>query len=409
VPLAVLVAALGYFVDIYDLILFSVVRVKSLEALGLTGTAVLERGIFILNMQMLGMLSGGILWGVLGDRRGRLSVLFGSIVLYSLANLANAVPDHIAHLTGGVLDAVEMYALIRFIAGVGLAGELGAGITLVSESMKRETRGVGTTLVASVGICGGLVAVMVARWLDWRIAYALGGGMGLALFALRLGVMESGMFEGLRKTTVTRGNFISIFTTWTRARRYFAVILVGVPIWYVVGVLVTLAPEIGKSLGMTELPRGPSAVLAAYGGLAIGDFASGFISHLIGSRKKVLAGFIALTALFVVAYFTLGARSLTTFYAICFLLGFAAGYWAVFVTVASEQFGTNIRATVTTTVPNFVRGSLVPVTVAFEHLRPSLGAAQAAATVGTVVLALAFVAVFALEETHGKDLDFIET
>jgi putative MFS transporter len=408
VPLAVLVAALGYFVDIYDLILFSVVRVKSLEALGLVGAAVLERGIFILNMQMLGMLVGGILWGVLGDRRGRLSVLFGSILLYSLANLANAVPDRLAALTGGALDPIQMYALVRFIAGVGLAGELGAGITLVSESMKRETRGVGTTLVASVGICGGLVAVMVAKTLDWRIAYAMGGGLGLALFALRLGVMESGMFEGLRKTTVTRGNFLAIFTNPTRLRRYVAVILVGVPIWYVVGVLVTLAPELGKSMGMSHPPEGPSAVLAAYGGLAIGDFASGFISHLVGSRKKVLFGFILLTALFVGAYFTLGARSLTTFYAICFMLGFGSGYWAVFVTVASEQFGTNIRATVTTTVPNFVRGSLNLVTMLFVLLRSHVGAAHAALAVGAIVLTIAFLAVFALEETHGKDLDYVE-
>ncbi len=411
VKLAVLVAALGYFVDIYDLILFSVVRVSSLESLGVTGPAVLQRGVTIINMQMIGMLIGGILWGVLGDRKGRLSVLFGSIILYSLANLANAIPDKIAALTGGAMDAVDVYGWIRFIAGIGLAGELGAGITLVSESMRKETRGMGTTIVATVGICGAIVAVLVGKTTDWRIAYAIGGGLGLALLGLRIGVMESGLFHNAQKSTVTRGNFFALFRTWARTRRYLSVILVGVPIWYVIGLLVTFSPELGRALGMTTVPKAPDAVLAAYGGLVVGDFASGFLSQLLGSRKKVLGGFIALTAVFLGAYFTVAASSLTAFYAVVFGLGIAVGYWAVFVTVASEQFGTNLRATVTTTAPNFVRGSLVPVTFLFEHLRtyPSLGVKGAALLVGIGTIVIAAVALTGLDETHGKDLDYLET
>jgi MFS transporter, putative metabolite:H+ symporter len=409
IAMAVVVAALGYFVDIYDLILFSVVRVKSLEALGVSGPALLEDGIRIINMQMIGMLVGGIFWGILGDRRGRLSVLFGSIVLYSLANLANAIPDYIANWSGGLFDAIDAYAGIRFIAGVGLAGELGAGITLVSESMRKETRGFGTTVVASIGICGALAAVLVGKNTSWRVAYAIGGGLGLALLVLRLGVLESGMFESARRKDVARGNFFALFADRSRVRRYLSVILIGVPIWYVIGVLVTFSPEMGKAFGMTALPKAPDAVLAAYGGLVVGDFASGFLSQILGSRKKVLAGFIALTGLFIGLYFTLAAQSLATFYAICFGLGVATGYWAVFVSVASEQFGTNLRATVTTTAPNFVRGSLVPVTFAFEHLRGSLGVQGAALAVGAVTIVIAFVALLGLEETHGRDLDFLET
>ncbi len=409
-----MVAALGYFVDIYDLILFSVVRVPSLQGLGVTGPALLSDGIRIINFQMIGMLVGGILWGVLGDRRGRLSVLFGSIVLYSLANLANAFPDRIAVLLGGTaapgpgLDSVEVYAWVRFVAGVGLAGELGAGITLVSESMRRETRGFGTTIVATVGICGAIVAVLVSWVADWRTAYIIGGCLGLALLVLRLGVMESGMFASVRAQQVSRGNFFALFATGARVRRYLSVILVGVPIWYVVGVLTTLAPELGRAMGMSPAPTAPKAVLAVYSGLILGDFGSGLLSQLMKSRKKVLLGFVLATAVGLAAYFTIGRLSLFAFYAVCVFLGVATGYWAVFVTVASEQFGTNIRATVTTTAPNFVRGSLVLVNLLFEALRGPLGVSGSALTVGAMTLVIALLSLLGLPETYGKDLDYVE-
>ena len=414
VQLAVLVAALGYFVDIYDLILFSVVRTPSLRGLGVPAAEVLPRGVFILNLQMIGMLLGGIFWGVLGDRRGRLSVLFGSIILYSLANLANAVPDRIAVLLGGTaapgpgLDAIEVYGAIRFIAGIGLAGELGAGITLVSESMRRETRGLGTTVVATVGICGAIAAVIVAQAADWRVAYAIGGALGLALLGLRLGVLESGMFAGLTGQKVVRGNFLSLFTSRERAKRYISVVLVGVPIWYVVGILITVSPELGTAMGLTPAPTGANAVLAVYSGLVLGDFGSGFLSQVLRTRKKVLLGFIIGTGVGMLAYFTVGRTSLFAFYAVCVFLGVTTGYWAVFVTVASEQFGTNIRATVTTTAPNFVRGSLVLVNMAFVAMRGPLGITWAVIVVGAGTLVIALVSLLGLPETYGKDLDYVE-
>lgn len=396
--LAVVVAALGYFVDIYDLILFGVVRVKSLRDLGLDEAAVLERGLFILNAQMIGMLLGGLLWGVLGDRRGRLSVLFASIVLYSVANIAN-----------GFVTSVGAYAAIRFVAGVGLAGELGAGITLVAELLPKATRGYGTTAVAALGICGGVVAGLVGDAVPWRIAYFIGGGMGLALLALRVGVMESGMFEAVKQRAhVTRGDFLSLFTSWSRARRYLAVILVGLPIWYVIAILVSTSPELGKALGLSPAPSAGRALMWSYAGLAVGDLASGFLSQALRSRKKAAAAFVLLTAICAVLYFVFGGRSLTAFYALCAALGFATGYWAVFVTIASEQFGTNVRATVTTTVPNFVRGAVVPITLAFQAFKTSLGVGGAAAAVGAITIALAFVALLGLDETFGKDLDYVE-
>ncbi len=398
ITLAVIVAALGYFVDIYDLLLFSIVRIKSLQSLGLSGTDLLEKGGQILNWQMAGMLLGGVLWGMIGDKRGRLSVLFGSIILYSTANIAN-----------GLIHSFEAYRTVRFVAGIGLAGELGAGITLVSELMTKESRGYGTAIVATVGILGAIAASLVTDLVPWRTAYFIGGGLGVALLLLRVGVMESGIFEQVKLQAVARGNFFSLFATRARARRYLGVILIGVPIWYVIAILISFSPELGKAMGMKEIPSASRAVLFSYTGLAFGDIGSGLLSQLFHSRKKIVGVFIFLTALFVAAYFLVAASSLTAFYSVCVGLGVATGYWAVFVTTASEQFGTNIRATVTTTAPNFVRGAVVPMNLAFQAGKATLGVTGSAMLVGAVTIVMAALALTAFDDTYGKDLNFLES
>jgi putative MFS transporter len=397
--LAVVVAALGYFVDIYDLILFGMVRKPSLESLGVKD--VTGEGIFLLNMQMGGMLLGGILWGILGDKRGRLSVLFGSITLYSIANIIN-----------GTVHSVDAYAWCRLFAGIGLAGELGAGITLVSELMPKATRGIGTTIVAAFGICGGVVAGLVGGafpgvGVDWRTAYFLGGGMGLALLILRIGVVESGLFAKALSTKVARGNFFALFTDRKRLLKYLAIIAVGVPVWYCVGILFTLAPELGTALGLPTPPRAATSLFLCYAGLAAGDLGSGLLSHALHSRRKALGISLVATTLVVIAYFLVGGRSLTTFYVISALGGITTGYWAVFVSTAAELFGTNMRATVATTVPNFVRGSLVLVAMGFTALKDH-GIVMAAAVMGAISLGVAFAGLFALPETYAVDLDYHE-
>jgi putative MFS transporter len=397
IQFSVLVAALGYFVDIYDLILFSIVRVRSLAAIGVPKEQLLDTGTLLLNMQMAGMLVGGLLWGILGDRRGRLSVLFGSIALYSAANIANAF-----------VGSVGAYAALRLLAGIGLAGELGAGITLVSEIMSRESRGYGTAIVAAVGITGAVVAALVGDLFDWRIAYIVGGVMGIALLLLRIGVFESGMFEQVKSRDVSRGNFFALFANRERAIKYLSVILIGVPIWYVIGILVTFSPELGAAIGVAPSPNAGRAVMYTYIGLAVGDIASGWLSQIIGSRKRVAMAFVLMTALCVTIYFLGLVRTPAMFYVLCGVMGFAIGYWAVFVTIASEQFGTNIRATATTTVPNFVRGAVVLLTLSFSYLRGPLGIRGSAMAIGVVTLTLAFVALRGLEETYGKDLDYVE-
>lgn len=403
--LAVVVAALGYLVDIYDLILFSVVRGPSLRAIGVGAAELADTGLFLLNVQMTGMLIGGIAWGALGDKRGRLSVLFGSILMYSLANIAN-----------GFVNDVPTYAVLRLVAGIGLAGELGAGVTLVMELLSPRQRGWATTAIAGIGICGALLAVGISRVADWRIAYWIGGALGLALLALRVGVLESGMFSKVKASDVSRGNFLALFTNGRRALRYVAIVLVGVPIWYAIGILVSFSAEIGRAMGMpeTEVPDPAIAVAFAYSGLAIGDFAAGIASQLAGSRKRALLAFCLINAAAVGYYFTYGETSRQAFYAGCLILGIANGYWAIFVTVASEQFGTNLRATATTTAPNFVRGSLVLVSLLYVKLRDHVfggangGEPMAALAVGTIVIAISLISILAIEETYGKDLDFVE-
>jgi MFS family permease len=396
--LPVIVAALGYFVDIYDLVLFSIVRVPSLKSLGLSGQELIDNGVFLLNMQMAGMLLGGILWGVLGDRKGRLKIMFGSIFLYSVANIAN-----------GMVSSLGAYAALRFIAGIGLAGELGAGITLVSEVLHRSVRGYGTMLVASVGVSGAILANIVASTYDWRSAFYIGGALGLILLIARISVAESGMFRAMaERAGVSRGNMLALFTDRKRFLRYLNSILIGVPIWFVVGILITFSPEFAKALGTTGPVSAGNAVMYCYLGLVFGDMTSGLLSQALQSRKKVVLLYMLLTIAGIAVYFLQGSRSPGFFYGVCLALGFSAGYWAIFVTVAAEQFGTNLRATVATTVPNFVRGMVVPITLLFQFFRRSFGLEASALMVGGICLVAGFAALAFLEETFHKDLDYFE-
>lgn len=394
---SVVVSALGYFVDIYDLILFGIVRVPSLTQLGYGGDELIQNGIFLLNTQMAGMLVGGIIWGILGDKKGRISVLFGSIFLYSIANIANAF-----------VNDITSYALCRLFAGIGLAGELGAAVTLISEVLPKEVRGYGTAVVASLGVSGAIAAAIVGDLFDWKTAYVIGGVLGLMLLLMRIKMFESGIYESIKNSEISKGNFLKIFTNKNRFLRYLNCILIGLPIWFVVGVLVTFSPEFGKVLGVTEPISAGKSIMFTYIGLIFGDFTSGFLSQYFKSRKKIIAVYIAFTLVFILVYLFSRNISLEMFYTICVLLGLAIGYWAVFVTIAAENFGTNLRSTVTTTVPNFIRGSVVPITLLFSFLRGSMGMIYAALLVGVLTVIIAAISLYHLEETFGKDLNFIE-
>lgn len=405
----VIVAALGYFVDIYDLVLFGMERVSSLTELlsplyqnkAELQIQVQKIGISLLNWQMFGMLVGGIFWGILGDKKGRLSVLFGSILLYSLANLANAM-----------VQTTTQYAILRFISGFGLAGELGAGITLVSETMTSGKRGYGATLVASVGLFGAVVAGTVGIAIgNWRLSYLIGGVMGLALLIMRIGVLESSMFNAMKTVNVSRGNFLELFISQKRFIKLISIILIALPVWYVMGILITLCPELMKDKNMPNAPQNARlAMTMAYVGITIGDVVSGLLSQKLKSRKSSLLIFLILTLLGSILYFLFAHHSVLAFYTIVLCVGFATGYWAVFISTAAELFGTNLRSTVTTCVPNFVRGGTIPITILFQYLASTsfFNKTHAAILVGVLVFALAFWAWYKLEETFHKNLDYFE-
>ena len=401
--LPVVVAALGYFVDIYDLLLFGIVRIPSCKSLGIDPS---ETGVMIMNWQVLGLVVGGILWGILGDKKGRLSVLFGSIFIYSTANILCGFLPEI-----NFMDKASAYKLLRFIAGVGLAGELGAGITLVSESLPKELRAIGTSIVAGFGLLGAVVAnFTVELTSEWTYAYFIGGGLGFLLLIFRIGVAESGIFKDVEKNqTISKGNFFSFFTDYNRFIRYIKCIAIGLPTWFCIGILANLADKFGKPLGITQELVPGKAIMWAYVGISAGDLLSGFISQWLKSRKKAIFWMMLFTLVGVSLMLFGGTKTARMYYFYCTWLGLGTGYWAMFVTLGSEQFGTNIRSTATTTIPNMVRGMLFPMTLLFVYLSTNFNnVIVATIIIGIIVFVLAFYSTLTISETHNKDLDFTE-
>lgn len=399
VALTIIVGALGYFVDVFDLLLFTIVRVQSLKDIHVPAKDLLDAGVTIISWQMAGLLLGGLLWGVLGDRLGRLKVLFGSILLYSLANIANAY-----------VETVPQYALLRFITGLGLAGELGVGVTLASELLPKKLRGLGTTFIATIGVMGATAAAVISHYADWRTAYVIGGVMGLALLVLRVNVKESGLYKKLAADgkNVSRGDIFMLLTRWDLLRRYLAVISIGAPIWGVIGLLIMFTPEFAKDFGLKIEPTAVDAVLYCYIGTTFGSFFSGALSQRLKSRRKSIAVSLVMLIVFLALFVTVKAETLFAYYSLCGLLGVAAGYWAMFVQVGAEQFGTNIRATAATSIPNFVRGLTIPMTIAFRALIPAIGVTMSGLVVMAVALSLAFIGLYSVKETFHAELDYIE-
>lgn len=400
--IAVIVAALGYFVDIYDLLLFTIVKKSSMVGVGATAETMLSDSTKVINWQMTGLLIGGIIWGILGDKKGRLSVLFGSIILYSVANFLT-----------GYIQTVNQYAICRFVAGLGLAGELGAGITLVSELLPKEKRGIGTSLVAGIGLSGAVAAYFTFQFTDenWRLCYKIGGGLGILLLFLRIKVAESGMFHTAKSSAVSKGDFRMFFNNKKRFRKYILAILIGLPTWYVIGILVNQSDKFGEQLFGSKTINSGRSIMFAYAGIAIGDIMVGLVSQYFKSRKKALALFYFFTLVSLAFFFSSFNDSDTRMYIICTALGFSTGFWAIFVTMGAEQFGTNLRATAATTIPNMVRGALPLINMLFLDLfQKSWGwpLIKSGMITGVIALAITFVAFYFTEETFQKDLNYLE-
>ncbi len=399
INLTVLVVALGYFVDILDLTLFGMVRIQSLQDLGYSGSDLVEKGMDLLNAQMLGMLIGGLLWGKIADIHGRMSTMFYSIILYSLANLANAG-----------ITTYDQYLILRLLSGIGLAGELGVGITLVAELLPRESRGWGTTMVATIGVLGAVLGGLLVEHFSGRTCYAIGGCLGLGLLALRFSVRESELFQSTKVTAHVKGRLLMIFCSREKFLRLLTIVLIGVPIWFVAGIVMILSPEIAKELGVLDPILSSRSISISYLGLAAGDFLSGFLSQILKSRKKALYVFqISTWLLVLILFFTAGGRGESYFYITCFLIGVGAGFWALFITVAAEAFGTNLRASAATSIPNFVRASVIPMNLAVAALRTySLPLWQASLVVGSLVFMISLYCTYSLKETYGISLDYQE-
>lgn len=397
--LPVIVSALGFFVDVYDLLIFSIVRVPSLQSFGLSEAEVSKAGTFIINFQQAGLLIGGFLWGVWGDKRGRMSVLFGSILTYSLTNIAC-----------GFVQDVNTYALLRFLAGVGLSGEIGAAMVLISEILPKEIRSYGSAMVAGIGYLGAGLAYMTVEYFNWRTAYWVGGGMGLTLLLLRVSVFESGLFSRMKAEHkgVSRGNFLEFFRTRKQAIKYFRCVTVGMPTWFIVGILATFANEFGQALGIADIVKPGRCVMLVYVGLAGGDLLSGPLSQWLQSRIKAITGLLVFSALLSGIYLFGGIKTANGLYLICLMAGFCTGYIAMYLTMVAELYGTNLRNTATTSVPSVVRGTLILMTLSFQALKPTVGALVAAGLLALIVYGLAFWSLSRMDETFGKDLDFVD-
>ncbi len=395
--LAVIVSALGFFVDVYDLLLFGIIRKPSLADLGLSPAQVLTQGEWIISIQMMGLLLGGILWGVIGDKKGRLNVLFGSILIYSIANILN-----------GMVTNTTQYMAMRFIAGIGLAGELGAGITLISELLPKEKRGIAAAMIASFGILGAVTAFFMKELFFWRTCYYIGGGLGLVLLVLRMRVHESKLYSQLKTQSVQRGNFMMFFTNKERFFRYLKCILIGLPAWYIIGVLVTFSDQFGEAFGIDGIDPG-KAIMFLYLAIAFGDLSVGLLSQRLKSRKKALFIFYGITILFTALFFLQQGGSTSSFYLICVGLGYGSGFTVVYITMSAEQFGTNLRASAAISIPNMVRGALPLIILLFKFMRSLFDSYVTGAWVtGTILMAIAVIAALKTEETFGKDLNFVE-
>lgn len=399
--LPVFVAALGYFVDVYDLLLFTIVRQPSVLAVGSSIETIIVDSAHIINWQMSGLLIGGIVWGIIGDKQGRLKVLFGSILLYSSANILTAY-----------VQSVDQYAYCRFIGGIGLAGELGAGITLVSEMLPSNKRGIGTSMVAGIGLFGAVFAYFTFKYTeDWRLCYKIGGGLGFFLLILRVRVAESFMFESAKLTNIYKGNFLMFFSSYKRFSKYFKAILIGLPTWFVIGVMVNYSNKFASGLYGENMIDSGRSVMFAYIGIAIGDLLIGWVSQYFKSRKKALFLFYMISIVGMVLFFSAFNNSDNRMYAICTFLGFSTGYWAIFNQMAAEQFGTNLRATAATTIPNMVRGALPLINFLFlDILQKSMGwtIVQSGIVTGLIVMVITLIAFVFTEETYHKDLDYLE-
>jgi MFS transporter, putative metabolite:H+ symporter len=391
------VAALGYFVDVYDLLIFGAERVESLQAVGVPKEDMKDVGILILNFQMAGLILGGFLFGILADKLGRLKVLFASILLYSVANIANAF-----------VTTVPAFAGARFFAGIGLAGELGVALSWISESLERRQRTIATMIVSAIGLFGGIAAALVGSVCHWKTSYIIGGVMGLILLVLRISVKESKIFIKNQFKDIKRGDLIELFGSRKQLYKYLLCVFAGAPAVVFINLYITLTPEFALAFGITEPVSVSTAIMVYLMVFAVSDILCGFLSKLMQKRKGPLLIY-ACMQIFATAYFLLAPPDTAMgYYYRCAFLGFSIGYWGILITNSVEQFGTNIRATVATSTPNLIRGLTIPASLIFTNLIPAYGLVRSGAIVGFSLIVISIISILLLKDKFENNLNFTE-
>jgi hypothetical protein len=244
---------------------------------------------------------------------------------------------------------------------------------------------------------------------DWRTCYYIGGALGLTLLLLRMQVKESVLFKQVKQAGVKRGDFLMFFNNKERALLYLRCIMIGIPAWYIIGVLVTFSDQFGKEFGIEGIDPG-KAIMYQYMAIAFGDLTAGLLSKLLNSRKKALFVFYGITTLFLGLYFGLrGGGSAQNMYWLCAGLGFGTGFSVIYITMSAEQFGTNLRATAAVTIPNMVRGALPLIIILFKGMRNWTGSyVTGAVLTGALLMLIAVYAAIGIRETYNKELDFVE-
>ena len=393
--LTVLVVALGYFIDAYDLLIFSAVRKVSLMDLGVAETDTLNIGISLLNFQLIGLMIGGVLWGILADKFGRKTILFSSILIYSISNIANSY-----------ISSVDMYYWLRFIAGIGLAGELGVGISLITENIAKERRTVSTTVVSFFGMLGAATGGWLGSVFHWQTCFLIGGFAGFLLLLLRLNVEESHMYLGIKDSKVKKGNILLILKNPKSLITYFFCTLAGSSSFLFIGMFIQSTPEFGKIFNISVTAG--VALVWYYVGASISEVIAGILSKLLKERKAPIYIFYAISLLAIVIFCVHTPSSPRIYYIHCSLLGFGLGWWSMLITLSAELFGVNTRATAATSIPTFARAWNIPFTSVFKNNIPKLGILNSAFAVGVIVIALAIISATTIKETFENEANFIE-
>jgi MFS transporter, putative metabolite:H+ symporter len=381
----------GYFIDIFDLVLFSTLRISSFEELKITDPTYWT--VVFFNLQMTGILVGGIFWGKMADIKGRSWSFMGTILVFSIANIIN-----------GLTSSLTVYGICRFIAGFGLAGEMGSGIALICEKVPDEKRSLYLGFVSSLGCIGAVLSGWLGDIVYWRYLFIGSGFAGILLTLLRKNLLEPDLFRKTATLNIPRGQWKTLFQSPPDLIRFILLIFLGIPMWYIIGILWSFSTEMTSTIGLNIFTSG-QAILWGYVGVWMGDMLMPFVSQFLKSRIFTIQICLIMMLLGVIYLFQFQPHSLLSFQLTHIFLGFTIGYWAVYATLCGESFGTNIRALTSTSLPSLIRFSSIPMMIIYQYGRDE-NELNIALGMGLTVLCISMITTYFIKDTFQKDIDF---